>query len=70
VENELHTMSIGQSTHQDLVENSGLRRILFDEICLWRICFLKNICIFHKNLLHNDFGNPSMIKCISGIHLI
>jgi len=31
VENKLHhvTISIGQSTHPDLVKKSGLRRILF-----------------------------------------
>jgi len=29
VENHLHTMSIGQSTHQDLVKTSSLRHIFF-----------------------------------------
>jgi len=37
VENKLHTISIGQSTHQDRVQKSGLRRILFDKSGLRRL---------------------------------
>jgi len=38
---KLHTISIGQSTHWDLVKKSGLRRILFDRSCLQHILFHK-----------------------------
>ena len=31
VEKKLHTAFTGQSTHEDLVKKSGLRRILFDK---------------------------------------
>jgi len=34
VKNKLHTISIGQTTHQDSVKKSGLRRILFHKSCL------------------------------------
>ena len=37
MKSKLHTISIGQSTHEDLDRNSGLRRILFDQSCLQRI---------------------------------
>jgi len=40
---KLHTISIGQSTHQDWVKKSGLQRILFDKSCLWRTFFHKNL---------------------------
>jgi len=49
VENELHTKSIGQSTHQDLVKKS-----VIDKSCLWRIFFQKKSglrCIFLTNFL-------------------
>ena len=39
VENELHTISIGQTTHQDLVKKSCLRHILFDKTFLRCIFF-------------------------------
>jgi len=39
LENKLQTISIGQSTHQDLVTKSGLRRTMFDKSCLRRIFF-------------------------------
>ena len=29
MESELHTMSIGQTAHKDLLKKSGLRRIFF-----------------------------------------
>jgi len=35
VKNELHTLSIGQSTFWNLVKKSGLRRILFDQCILF-----------------------------------
>jgi len=41
VENKLHTALRGQSTHEDLVQKSGLRNIMFDKSCLWRILFHK-----------------------------
>jgi len=41
VENNFLTALTGQSTHQDLVKKSGLRRILFDKSCLQRISFHK-----------------------------
>jgi hypothetical protein len=37
VENELHTISVGQTTHEDSLHKIGLRRILFDKSCLQRI---------------------------------
>jgi len=43
VENKFHTISRGQSTHQDLAKTSGLRCILFDKSCLRRIFFHKNL---------------------------
>ena len=36
-EKESHTMSIGQSTHRDLVNKSSLQCILFDKFCLRHI---------------------------------
>jgi len=43
VENNFFTALTGQSTHQDPVKKSGLRRILFDKSCLRRILFHKKI---------------------------
>jgi len=43
VEKAPHTISIGQTTHQDSVQKSGLRRILLDQSCLQRILFHKQI---------------------------
>jgi len=43
VKYKLHITSIGQSTHQDLVQKCGLRRNLFDKSCLRRILFFKNL---------------------------
>jgi len=60
VENTLHTALTGQSTYEDLVKKSGLRRILFDESCLQHISFhLKSGLrrkIFTKKLLFNYLG--------------
>jgi len=41
VENNFRTAITGQSTHEDLVRKSGLRRILFDKSCLRHILFHK-----------------------------
>jgi len=48
VENNFLTALTGQSTHQDLVKKSGLRRILFDKSCLRRILFHKNLAATHS----------------------
>jgi len=54
------TALTGQSTHEDLVKKSGLRRIYFDKSCLRRILFhqksgLQRI-LFIKNLLLKHAG--------------
>jgi len=41
VGNKLNTALRGQSTHEDFVQKSGLRRILLDKSCLRRILFHK-----------------------------
>jgi len=41
VENKLPIALTGQSTHENLVNKSGLRRILFNKSCLRRTCFIK-----------------------------
>ena len=55
---------MGQTTHQDLVNKFGLRRILFDKSCLLRIFCYKTFglrrMILIKHLLFNH----------SGMHLI
>jgi len=60
VQKESHTTFTGQSTHQDLVKKSGLRRILFNKTCLRRISFHKKSSLrrmfFIKNLLFNHSG--------------
>jgi len=71
VENNFLTALTGQSTHEDLVNKIGLRRILFDKSCLRRILFHKKSglrrILFHKksglrrilfikNLLLNHLG--------------
>jgi len=43
VENNFLNALTGQSTHQDLVKKSSLRRIFFDKSCLRRILFHKNL---------------------------
>jgi len=60
VENNFSTALTGQSSHEDLVKKSGLRRILFDKSCLRRILFhqksgLRRI-LFMKNPLLNHSG--------------
>jgi len=39
MENKFSAALTGQSTYEDLVKKSGLRRILFDKSCLWHILF-------------------------------
>jgi len=39
VENVFPTALTGQSTHEDWIKKSSLRRILFDKSCLRRILF-------------------------------
>jgi len=48
VKYKLHTISVGQSTHWELVKKSGLRRISFNKSCLRHI-------LFHKNLAFGAF---------------
>jgi hypothetical protein len=60
VENNFPTALTGQSTPEDLVKKSGLRHILFDKSCLWRILYqeksgLRRI-LFMKNPLLNHSG--------------
>jgi len=45
VENELHTTSIRQTTYQDFVTKSGLRRFLFDKYCLRRMIFMTHFLL-------------------------
>jgi len=60
VENNFTTALTGQSTHEDKVQKSGLRRILFDKSCLRRIYFRKKSGLrrifFIKNPLLNHLG--------------
>ena len=60
VEKKFHTAFTGQSTHEDLVQKSGLPRISFDKSCLQRILFRKNPDLrrmfFIRNLLLNHSG--------------
>jgi len=60
VEHNFLTALTGQSTHEDLVKKSGLRRNFFDKSCLRRILFheksdLRRI-LFIKNSLLNHSG--------------
>jgi len=49
VENIFFTALTGQSTHEDLVKKSGLRRILFHKKSgLRRILFIKNPLLNHS----------------------
>jgi len=62
VENKLHGALTGQSTHEDLVKKSGLRRILFHKsCCLRRILFHKESGLwrfyFHKKISSKTFGD-------------
>jgi len=57
---ELNTISIGQSTHYELVKKSGLRRILFDKSCLQCISFHKKSCL-RRILFRQIFLEP---RCI------
>jgi len=53
VENNFLTALTGQSTHQGLVNKSGLRRILFDKSCLGHILFHKKSGLRHILLIKN-----------------
>jgi len=71
MENNFLTALTGQSTHQDLVKKSGLRRILFDKSCLRRILFHKNSglrrILLIKNLLLKHSGKhfiSSFLFCL------
>jgi len=71
VENDFLTALTGQSTHEDLVEKSGLRRILFHESYLRRTLFHKKSglrrMIFVKILLLNHSGMhfiSSFLMCL------
>jgi len=51
VENKLHTISIGQTTHQDLFQKSGLQRISCDQKSgLWRTFVMKNLLFNHSGM--------------------
>ena len=60
MENNFSTTLTGQSTYEDLVKQSGLRRILFDKSRLQRISFHKKSglrrILFIKNPLLNHLG--------------
>jgi len=47
VENNFLTALTGQSTHENLIKKSGLRRILFDKSCLRCILFHKKSGLRH-----------------------
>jgi len=64
VENNFLSALTGQSTHQDLVKKSGLRRILLDKSCLWRILFHKKTGLRHILLIKNPLLKHS------GMHFI
>jgi len=60
VEYDFFIALTGQSTHEDLVKKSGLRRILFDRSCLRHILFHKKSglrrILFIKDPPHNHSG--------------
>jgi len=68
VENKFSTALTGQSTHEDLVKKSGLRRILFDKSCLRRIlfhkkkCYLRRILFIKKKSSSQSFGDAFHFK--------
>jgi len=62
--NYIYTTSIGQSAHQDVVKQSGLRRILFDKSCLRRIFCYKTSDLRRMILIKN------LLLKHSGMHLI
>jgi len=64
VEKKLRIAFTGQSTHDDLVKKSSLRRILFDKSCLRRI-FLNE-----KSGLQRMFFIRSLLLNHSGMHFI
>jgi len=64
VKNNFLTALTGQSTHEDLVKKSGLRRILSDNSCPRRILFHKKSGL--RRILF--IKNPLLIH--SGMHFI
>jgi len=65
VENNFLTALTGQSTHQDLVNKTGLRRILFDKSCLRRILFHKKTGLRRILLIKNPLFKHSGMHFIS-----
>jgi len=65
VENNFLTALTGQSTHDDLVKKSGLRRILFDKSCLRRILFHKKSGLQRIFFIKNPHLNHSAMHFIS-----
>jgi len=65
VENNFLTALTGQSTHEDLVKKSGLRRILFDTSCLRHILFHKRSGLQHILFIKNSLLNHSEMHFIS-----
>jgi len=65
VENNFLTALTGQSTHEDLVKKSGLRRILFDTSCLRHILFHKRSGLQHILFIKNPLLNHSEMHFIS-----
>jgi len=65
VENNFLTALTGQSTHEDLVKKSGLRRILFCKSCLPRILFHKKSGLPRIILIRNPLLHHSGMRFIS-----
>jgi len=65
MENNYLTALTGQSTHQDLVKKSGLRRILFHKSCLRRILFHKKSGLRRILLIKNPLLKHSGMHFIS-----
>jgi len=66
VENNFLTALTGQSTHEDIVKKSGLRRILFDKSYLRRILFHKKSGLRRIHFTKNPLLNHSGMHFISG----
>jgi len=65
MENKFFTALTGQSTHQDLVNKSGLRRIFVDKSCLRRILFHKKSGLRRILLIKNPLLEHSGMHFIS-----
>jgi len=57
---KLHTAFTGQSSHEDLVKRSGLRRILFDKSCLRCILLHKKSSLRRKFYIRNLLDHSGM----------